>query len=489
MTDPYGDLPAIPRRVLTVSLLSCAFLGMLDGTVTGTAMPRIVAQLGGTGTWYVWVVTAYLLTSTVTVPLYGRFSDLYGRRGPMLIGLGIFLAGSLACGSASSITLLIGFRAIQGVGAGALLTVGMSALRDLYPPQRMAGMVRMQSAMAVLMVAGLIGGPIVGGVLADYAGWRWAFLLNLPIGLPIAALLAVLLPRVRAHADGQGRPSHRTDVAGILLLTGGLSLLLLGLSLKGNVVNGEPRPWTDPAIAGPLLLGLALIGALLAVERRAEVPIVPLRLFRSRPYAAIAAAGFCFQAASLPVGLFVPLYLQQVRGLPATVSALLLLPLLGGMVLGNRLTAAVVMRTGQVKPVLLLGASLLAAGSLPFLALDDGTPLALIAGCLLLAGLGTGPGMGGVSIVAQNSVERPDIGTATAGSMLSKQIGGSVSLAIGQSLAGAQLAGAGAAASIGATVAWLGGTGGLLAVAALLCMPNLVIGGGPPAVAPSAKSA
>ncbi|MFI6628755.1 MFS transporter [Nonomuraea fuscirosea] len=471
---PYELLPARNRRLITAATLTCVFLSMLDGTVTGTAMPRIVAQLGGAETWYVWVVTAYLLTSTVTVPLYGRFSDLRGRRGPLLTGLGIFLAGSLACGLASSITLLIAARAVQGLGAGALLTVGMAVVRDLYPPSRMGGMVRMQSVMAVMLVAGMVGGPLAGGVLADYASWRWAFLLNLPAGAVAAALLAALLPRTRPPSSASGR----LDVAGIALLTSGLSLVLLGLTLKGH---GE-RSWSDLTVGAPLLLGAVLLAGLAVAERRAEVPIVPLRLFGHRAYAAIIAAGFFFQAASLPAGVFLVLYLQHVRGYSATASGLLLLPMLGGMVLSNRLTASFILRTARPRPALLLGTALLTAGSLPFLTLNAGTPALLIACCLALVGLGTGPAMGGASIVAQNSVPRTDIGAATAGSMLTKQIGGAVSLACGQSLLGHHLTAGGAdavqvTAGVATVLGWVGGLGGLLALASVVLMPDLRIGG------------
>ncbi|GAA4252184.1 MFS transporter [Dactylosporangium darangshiense] len=467
----YDTLPETRRRTIALAVLSCTFLGILDGTVTGTAMPRIVAQLGGSGNWYVWVVTAYLLTSTVTVPLYGRFSDLYGRRPPMLIGLGLFLAGSLASGLAPSMGALIAFRALQGVGAGALLTVSMSVVRDLYPPGRMLGMVRMQTLMAGMFIVGMLGGPIVGGVLADYASWRWAFLINLPIGLTAAAVLATLLPRARPEAA----PAGRLDLAGIALLTAGLSSVLLGLSLKGL---GE-RAWTDPSVGGTLLLGAALLAALIAVERRAAVPILPLRLFGHRAYAAIAAAGFFFQAANLPAAVFLTLYLQQVRGYSATTSGLLLLPMLAGMVLSNRLTAVTILRTTRPKPALLTGAALLVAGSAPFVTLDTTTPTPLIGACLLLIGLGSGPAMGGASIVAQNSVPRTDIGTATAGSMLTKQIGGATSLACAQWLLSHHLAVSAGAAAVTAGIAtslgWIGGLSGLLALTAVAVMPDVRI--------------
>ncbi|GAB3977840.1 hypothetical protein GCM10029978_068840 [Actinoallomurus acanthiterrae] len=205
--DAYGELTPRRRTLVTFALLGCAFLAMLDGTVVGTALPRIVEQVGG-GSWYVWLVTAYLLTSSVSVPVYGRFSDLYGRRTLLLGGLSIFLAGSLACGLAGSIETLIVSRAIQGVGAGALLTLGMALIRDLYPPGRAPGLIRMQTVLATMMVLGMVGGPIVGGLLADHAGWRWAFWLNLPIGLAAGTVLALALPghRPATAPAGSTRP-------------------------------------------------------------------------------------------------------------------------------------------------------------------------------------------------------------------------------------------------------------------------------------------
>jgi MFS family permease len=167
--DPYEDLPARSRTAVTYALLGCAFLGMLDGTVIGTAFPRIVEQVGGTDSWYVWLITAYLLTSSVSVPIYGRFSDLYGRRRLLLSGVAIFLIGSLACGAAGSMEFLIVSRAFQGLGAGALLTLGMALIRDLHPPSRAEGMIRMQTLMAAMMIAGMMGGPLLGGLLTDHA--------------------------------------------------------------------------------------------------------------------------------------------------------------------------------------------------------------------------------------------------------------------------------------------------------------------------------
>ncbi|GAA4517267.1 hypothetical protein GCM10023191_089470 [Actinoallomurus oryzae] len=470
MTAPemYDDLPSRRRTLITVALLGCAFLAMLDGTVVGTALPRIVEQVGGGASWYVWLVTAYLLTSSVSVPVYGRFSDLHGRRRLLIGGLAVFLIGSTACGLSASMPALILSRAVQGVGAGALLTLGMALIRDLHPPSRPQGLIRMQTALAAMMVLGMIGGPILGGLLADHAGWRWAFWLNLPLGLAAAAVLTLALPDRRPAAP----PSGRLDAAGIVLLTAGLALVLTGLSLKGNTATG--RSWADPAVLGCLLTGLALLALLIPVERRAAVPVLPLRLFGRRTYTALLTAGFFFQVAALPVGIFLPLYFQHVRGYSATVSGLLLLPLLVGMTLGNRLTATAILRSGHVKPVLLTGAALLTAGTAAFFALGPATPFALTSVFLLAAGLGTGPAMGGLTIATQNCVPHADMGTATAGSALAKQIGGAFGLACAQTLIGHSPT-APTAPAIGSTIAWSGTVAGLLAVAALLLTRDISV--------------
>lgn len=457
--DPYEGLGAVRRRAATVALLGCAFLAMLDGTVVGTALPRIVERIGGDDSWYVWLVTAYLLSSSVSVPVYGRFSDLYGRRLLLLGGLGVFLAGSLACGLAGSMPVLIVARAVQGLGGGALLTLGMALVRDLHPPERGGGLVRMQTAMGAMLVLGMVGGPLLGGVLADHADWRWAFWMNLPLGAAAAAVLWLLLPERRPERARGGR----LDVAGLLLLSAGLSLVLVAFSLRGNAPDGGAG-WADPAVAGSLVAGVALLGALLPVERRAAVPVLPLRLFRRPTYGSLLLAGFFFQLAALPVGVLLPLYFQHVRGQTATVSGLSLLPFLIGSVVGNRLTAAAALRTGRTKPALVTGACLLLGGTAGFLWLDPATGAVPLTCRLLVAGLGSGPAMGGLMIATQNCVPRSDMGAATAGAMLAKQIGGAFGLAVVQTVLGAR---GPDAAGIGTAVGGVGAVAGALALVAV----------------------
>src|ERR1043165_2353416 len=211
------------KRTILLATLACALLAALDGTVTGTAMPRIAATLNGES-GLTWAVTAYLLASTVTIPVYGRMADLHGRRVPMLTGLTVFLVGSALCATAQTMSWFIVFRVVQGIGAGALLTVGMTLVRDLYPPNQAQGMLRMQTLLAGMLVISFIGGPLVGGFVTDHWGWRWIFLGNLPVGLVAATVLARLVPRTTVERTETGR----FDVAGLVLLTAGISFVLVG---------------------------------------------------------------------------------------------------------------------------------------------------------------------------------------------------------------------------------------------------------------------
>jgi EmrB/QacA subfamily drug resistance transporter len=433
------------KLAILLATLACVLLGALDGTVTSTAMPRIVEHLRGEQ-GLTWVVTSYLLASTVTIPIYGRLADLYGRKAPLLTGLLLFLAGSALCATAQDMGQLIGFRVLQGTGAGALLTVGMTLVRDLYPPNRSGGMLKMQTLMAGMMVISFLGGPPAGGLITDHWGWQWIFLVNLPLGAVAMAVLARLVPA--------GAPSTETgpfDLAGVLLLTLGISLVLIGLTTATGLTM--------------VVFGVLALVVFVLVERKAGVPIVPLRLFGSRTYSAVTIAGFLFTVGMMPAGLFIGLYFQQDLGYSATAAGLMVLPLMGGMILGNRLTAALALRTGRIKTTLAAGAVLLAAGAAPLALLDHGIPLWITLGCTALIGIGVAPSMGGIVIAAQTAVDRHDVGSATAGLNLIKQLGGSAGLAIGQGLLVEQ--------AIGGTIAIIGVAGGLLALAAVLAMEDL----------------
>ncbi|RKT55654.1 MDR family MFS transporter [Saccharothrix australiensis] len=482
----FAALGSRSRWAITLSVLAGIALSMLDQTVIGTAMPQVVADLHGTEAMYTWIVTTYLLTSTVTVPLYGRFSDLYGRKPLLLTGLTIFLVGSLLSGLATSMVALIFFRAVQGIGAGALLTLGATLLRDFYPPHTV---VRLQGLLAANLVLSFLGGPLIGGFLTDHATWRWAFFINLPIGVVIVGVLAVLLPHQKVeHRTG------RFDVPGVVLLISGVSLVLLGLSNKASVVDGTLLPWWSPQVAGLLALGLVLLVVLVRVERRAGAPVLPLHMLRNRTFLSATVAGLFFRVAMFPTVLFMPLYFQQVRGHDATTSGLLLLPVMAGLVASNRLTSLVVVRRGRAKAVLVAAAGLLTVVTGLFALLDADTSLWTTSAFLVLVGLGLGPSMGGISMVAQSSVDRADVGSATGGFVLLGQLGGTIGLAAGQTLFAQRLTGAGApgvadpelmSSTIGSTIAVLGLVSGVLAFAALAVMEDIPLRVGPPKPPPA----
>src|SRR3954451_8990750 len=262
----YMEAQLTPKRqrLLLAAVISGLLLAMLDQTIVGTALPTIVRQLDG-ASLYVWVVTAYLVPATVTLPIYARLSDRYGRRPLLLTGMALFLFGSALSAAAQSMPELVAFRALQGAGAGALEGLSFILVADLYGGRRNAAL---QGMLAGLMGLSFIAGPLVGGFLADHVGWRWVFLVNLPIGAAALAVVAGVLPVSVGRSEGRAKP---LDIAGITLLTSAIGLVLVGLSQ-----HTEVQAWSDLRTGGLVLAGLALLVAFVQVERRAASPIVPL---------------------------------------------------------------------------------------------------------------------------------------------------------------------------------------------------------------------
>jgi EmrB/QacA subfamily drug resistance transporter len=474
LRDRFGALPRRSQRLLILATLVVAFLSLLDATVIGTAIPRMVAQLGGDPQSFSWVVTGYLLTSTVSMPLYGRYSDIHGRRPVMLLALTVFLAGSVLCGLATSMTALAVFRAVQGVGAGGLMTVGMALMFDAFPFTALA---RLQTAMGTMMAAAFIGGPYLGGLLTDLAGWRSVFLVNLVVGVPAMAVIALLLP---AHRD-EDRPTGRPDLSGMVLLVAGLTLLLLGLTVKGQPDPAGRLPgWSSPVVAGCLAGATLLLATFLAVQTRATargiVPILPLAAFRNRTYSAALAAGLFFSVAMFPAALMLPLYYQGARGTSASMSGVLMLPLLVGLVVSNRICAPLVWRPGWARRTVVAGAVLLGAGAVPLAAADANTPLWTLMTCSALLGLGVGPSMAGTAIIAQNAAPPTAVGTAMSSSNLLKAIGQVAGLAAAQTILAYVLSVSGPdslAHAVTAAIAWVGGVGALGTLVSALLIENL----------------
>ncbi|MEU6425831.1 MDR family MFS transporter [Microbispora sp. NPDC046973] len=458
--------------LLLFAVLGGMFLAMLDQTIVGTALPRITTELGGTGL-YTWVVTAYLLTSTVTVPLYGRLSDAYGRKPLLLVGVVLFLLGSILSGAAQSMGQLIAFRGLQGLGAGALLPLSLALVIDLFPPERSG---RVQGALGGVMALSYIAGPFLGGLFTDHASWRWAFYVNVPIGAVLVAIIVWRLPYRPGH--GGARP----DYLGIAVFGAAVSALLVGLTEKG--IDGHT--WTSGPVAGPIGAALALLVVFVLVERRAAEPIVPLHLFANGTYSLVNVASF-FTAFCMYAGVvFLPRYFQEAHGLSATSSGLHIYPLMLAMVVGSALTGALISRTRRYKPWLVIAPVFLVAGTALCANLEVGTSTPLLVAWMALIGLGMGPMLSGLTVAIQTAVPPRFIGTASANLTFFRQIGGSVALAVAGTaytsvvtreapVHGLPAAHAAATATV---IPWLGVVGAVVALLALALLPNVDLQGG-----------
>jgi EmrB/QacA subfamily drug resistance transporter len=461
--DPAAHLSPSRQRLLLAAVISGLLLAMLDQTIVGTALPAIVHHLDGSSL-YLWVVTAYLVPATVSLPVYARLSDRYGRRALLLTGMVLFLAGSALSAAAHSMEALVGFRALQGLGAGALEGLTFILVADLYGGRRNAAL---QGLLAGLMAFSFIAGPLVGGLIADHAGWRWVFLVNLPIGIAALAIVASVLPASVGRREGRGAP---IDLAGIALLTASVGLVLVGLSQRTHAgADGALPAWTELRTGGLIAAGLLLLAAFVRVERRAASPVVPLSLFADRRTAAILAAG-ATGAFGLFAGVFLlPRYFQGVEHVSATHSGLLIYPLLIGLVVSVNLVAAVIIRRGEFRGPILAGLAILALGALGFATFDASTPQWESLVFMGLIGLGVGPMLSGLQIAMQRTVAPQAIGGAMGTLLLLRQVGASVALAASETV---YASGGNAATGTGTGVFALGLAGAALAAVALLTLPR-----------------
>jgi predicted MFS family arabinose efflux permease len=347
--------------------------------------------------------------ATVSLPVYARLSDRYGRRALLLAGMALFLLGSGLSACAPSMEALAAFRGLQGLGAGALEGLSFILVADLYAGRRSAAL---QGVLAGLMGLSFIAGPLVGGFLTDHVGWRWVFLVNLPIGIIALAIVASVLPASLGRREDRRAP---LDLAGIALLTGAVGLVLVGLSER---------------IAGLIVAGGLLAVVFLRFERRAAAPIVPLSLFSDRRTAAILAAGATGAFGLFASVLLLPRYFQGVRDVSATHSGLLIYPLLLGLVVSVNVAGALIVRRGEYRAPILAGLATLTLGALGFATFDASTPDWESLTFMALIGLGVGPILSGLQIAMQRTVAPAAIGAAMGTLLLLRQIGASVALAV-----------------------------------------------------------
>ena len=397
-------------------------LAALDQTIVATALPTIVGELGGLE-HLSWVVTAYLLTSTASSPLYGKISDLYGRRRVFQFAIVVFLIGSVLAGFSSTMAQLIAFRAIQGLGAGGLMVMALTIIGDILSPRERG---RYQGYMGSVFAFSSVAGPLLGGLFVDHLSWRWVFYINLPIG--IAALVvtsfALNLQFVR-------RP-HRIDYEGAALLVAGVSCLLLV-----TVWGGTQYRWGSPTIVTLAAAGAVLLGLFVGREHFAAEPILPLRLFRNRVFSLTGGAAFILGLSMMGGIIFLPLFLQVVTGASATNSGLLLLPLMVGIVSMSVTTGRLITRTGRYKRYPVAGSALMALGLFLLSRMDAHSTRLEASLFMLVLGLGLGMVMQVLIIALQNSVEHRDLGAATSSNTFFRSLGG----AFGSALFGAILSG------------------------------------------------
>ncbi len=410
------------RLAIMGAVMLGLFLSALDQTVVGTALPTIVTDLGGNSV-YVWVVTAYLLTSTVTVPMWGKLSDLFGRRPILLIGIVLFLAGSALSGLSQNMTELIAFRGLQGIGAGSLFPVALAVIGDIFSPRERG---RYQGLFGAVFGLSFLVGPFLGGFITDNISWHWVFYVNVPIGIVALAVIGTILPNHRAEG-----PRPKIDYLGTLIFTAAVIPLLIGLTEKGlTTASGQAVGWMTWQVGGLLGLSVVLGLVFLFVESRVAEPIVPLDLFRIRTYAASQAAMFLLSFAFFIGVIFLPRYYQAVRGISATASGYMLWPLLLGLMGTSILAGLIISRTGKYK-WLLVGAMILAGfGMLLMTQMSATTSDWTLWAWMLVMGVGIGPSMSAYTLVVQNAVPQRLMGVATSNLTFFRQIGGSIGLAV-----------------------------------------------------------
>ncbi|MBT3167336.1 MFS transporter [Streptomyces sp. Vc74B-19] len=402
-------------RVVLLALMIAMMLAMLDNMIIGTAMPTIVGELGGLE-HLSWVVTAYTLATAASTPVWGKLGDMYGRKGSFLTSIVIFLVGSALSGMAQNMGELIGFRAVQGLGAGGLMVGVMAIIGDLIPPRERG---RYQGMMAAVMALAMIGGPLVGGTITDNWGWRWAFYINLPLGvIALAAVGAVLhLPKKRSKAG--------IDYPGVALLTVGITAIVLVTTW-----GGTEYAWTSARIMELTGLGVASLVGFVFWQTRAAEPVVPLHIFRSRNFTLMSVIGFVVGFVMFGATLFLPLYQQSVQGASATNSGLLLLPMLGAMLVTSMVAGRVTTSTGRYKVFPVVGSVLLVVGLFLLSTMDTGTSRLTSGVYMAVVGLGMGCLMQITMLVAQNSVEPGDMGVASSSTTLFRTLGSSFGVAV-----------------------------------------------------------
>ena len=412
--DPALGLSHRAKMEVLFAVMLGLFLGALDQTIVGPALPTIVTQLSG-NEYYVWAITIYLLTSTISVPFWGKLSDIYGRKPIFMIGIVIFLIGSALSGLSQNMGMLILFRGIQGIGAGSLFPVALAVIGDLFTPAERG---KYQGLFGAVFGIAFVAGPLIGGWLTENLSWHWIFYVNIPIGIIALVVIQRLLPTVKTK-----NASRNFDLIGGFIFAVSMVFLLVGLT------NKQFGDWTEPTVGGFVLIGIVGTVLFIVAEHFAKEPIVPLGLWKSRTYSATMVSVFFAAFAFFGAIVFLPRWFQVVENFSPTNSGLAALPLMIGLIASSIISGLIVSRTGRYK--FLIVGSVVVMGIAVFLmtGLTKDTPVAVVWFWMFLAGIGVGPTFSVPTIVIQNAVPFRQLGVATSNLTFFRQIGGTIALA------------------------------------------------------------
>ena len=407
------------RNLIFVAVLLGMLLAALDQTIVATALPTVVADLGGAG-HQSWVVTSYLLASTIVTAIVGKLGDLFGRKVVFAASVLFFLAGSVLCGLAGTMTMLVASRALQGIGGGAIMVTATALIGEVIPLRDRG---RYQGALGAVFGVTTVVGPLLGGFFTDHLSWRWAFWINVPVAVVVFLVAIVAIPAL-------GRTTRPViDYAGIVFVGLGASGLTLATSW-----GGAEYAWSSPVIIGLFIASAAALAAFVWVESRATEPILPIRLFRSPVFTVCCVLSFIVGFAMLGALTFLPTFMQFVDGVSATVSGLRTLPMVAGLLLTSMGSGVIVSRTGRYKIFPVVGTAVMVVGFVLLSRMDATTPMLLQSLYLFILGTGIGMCMQVLILIVQNTSSFADLGVATSGVTFFRTIGSSFGAAIFGSL-------------------------------------------------------
>ena len=433
VTAPATDSPAGMGHRQVLEALSGLLLGMfvaiLAGTVVSTSLPRIISDLNGDQTAYTWVVTATLLATTVTTPIWGKLADLFNRKLLIQLALGVFVVGSALAGFSQDTGTLIAFRVVQGLGAGGLTALSQVILADIISPRERG---RYMGLFGGVMALGTVGGPLIGGLLTDSLGWRWNFYVGIPF-----AIAAILLLQRTLHLPALKARKVKIDYLGAVLIAGGVSLLLIWVSLAGQAGQFDWVSWTSAWMVGGAVA--ALVAAVI-VELKVSEPIIPMRFFKNPTFTFAVIASLAVGTAMFGTSVFLAQYMQLARGATPTQSGLLTLPMIGGLLIASIVSGQLISRFGRWKPFMVVGASSLTVGLLLMSTIHYDTNYGLVSVFMFLIGAGVGMTMQNLVLIVQNVTAPKDLGATSATVTFFRSLGGTIGVSVLGSLLGTKVA-------------------------------------------------